>query len=391
MRTLKFLIGYTFVFLIIGSIVVSCNSSDNKDKPYTPLYVYFNPLELTMGTATLMPYFVNYATDCAKMGLRSYPMRVVYTKDLEAWGVSAMSEYFFLANGRLLRQSGTSFNVGANGFDVVSFDYDENNSNLVCIKMEENGSYERKHTDKGFYYDETGRLIQRKKNDRANPGTWNYIYEYHNNGALKSIFAEKEDRLTSEAGVTLYKMRFDSLGLLSCYETPKTTNIFLKDIRIEKKGKSVTTFTYQDHLCIQAVEKIPIKFDKTTEILTNTSTFTYNLHGDLATWTYSGGVYEAKGNSWYVKEMKFTTTYDYVYDEKGNWTQAKITFPANLDEIPALRTYYKVAKNGFTSSQDHSPSVNHGETACITMERTIEYWGDNVIASMDAKKGKGKE
>ena len=79
--------------------------------------------------------------------------------------------------------------------------------------------------------------------------------------------------------------------------------------------------------------------------------------------------------------MMFAITYDYVYDNKGNWTQAKITFPANIDEIPALRTYYKASKNGITSNQDRSSSVKVGEVPILTIERTIDYWADDAIAS----------
>lgn len=164
-------------------------------------------------------------------------------------------------------------------------------------------------------------------------------------------------------------------------ETPTTTNMFLKDIGEYKKGKSVITFTYTDNLCTQAVEKIPVKFDRGTETLTCTSNFIYNSHGDLITWTYSGGVYQDKGNGWRVDDMMFAITYDYVYDNKGNWTQAKITFPANIDEIPALRTYYKASKNGITSNQDRSSSVKVGEVPILTIERTIDYWADDAIAS----------
>lgn len=79
MRALKFFIGYACAFFFMAGIVISCDSGGkNNDKPYTPLYVYFNPLQLDMNMETLMPYFVNYPTDWAKMGLRDYPMTVTY-------------------------------------------------------------------------------------------------------------------------------------------------------------------------------------------------------------------------------------------------------------------------------------------------------------------------
>lgn len=366
----------------LTALLSACSESRlfKKEEQYTPLCTYFNPLDLDMNIETLMPYFVNYSTDWAKMGLRSHPMMVTYKYNNTAWGITATSQYVFLANGRLSEQRRTSFSVGASGFDVIAFEYD-GYSNLINIKSVEDGHYKRQHNDNGFTYDSTGKLIRREKSDRANPGTWNYLFEYHENGILKSISPEKDNVLTSEAGVTLYKFQFDSLAHMKRLETPTTTNMFLKDIGEYKKGKSVITFTYTDNLCTQAVEKIPVKFDRGTETLTCTSNFIYNSHGDLITWTYSGGVYQDKGNGWRVDDMMFAITYDYVYDNKGNWTQAKITFPANIDEIPALRTYYKASKNGITSNQDRSSSVKVGEVLILTIEPTIDYWADDAIAS----------
>lgn len=386
MKTMKLSQGFVLLFMLMMSLA-SCGDSGKDDKPYTPLYVYFNPLDLDMNVETLMPYFVNYPTDKAKMGLRSHPMMLTYEYSDAAWGITASSHYVFLADGRLSEQRRTSFNVGANGFDVVAFEYD-GKSNLVRIKSEYDGRYKRRYSDGGFVYDGTGKLVRRERDREGNPGTWDYLYEYHRNGALKSIVPEKDNSLASEAGVTLYKLRFDSLARMESFETPKTTNIFLKDISEYKKGKSVMTFAYTDNLCTQAVEKIPVKFDGGTETLTCKNSFTYNSHGDLATWTYSGGVYKERGNSWRVDDMTFTIAYDYVYDEEGNWTQAKITFPANIDEIPALRTYYKATKNGFTSSQDRSPSVKGGEVPSLTLERTIDYWDDELIAGNGDGTGK---
>lgn len=387
MRALKFFIGYACAFFFMAGIVISCDSGGkNNAKPYTPLYVYFNPLQLDMSMETLMPYFVNYPTDWAKMGLRDYPMTVTYEYSYPAWGVTGSSQYAFLSNGRLSEQRRTSFNVGATGFDVVSFEYDSNSS-LVKIKSVEDGRYKRRYNDNGFIYDAAGRLTRRERDRGGNPGTWDYLYEYHENGALKSILPEKENSLANEAGVTLYKFQIDSLGRIEKIENVKPTNIFLKDISEYKREKSVTVFSYTDNLCTQAVEKIPVKFDQGTETLTCTSVFTYNSHGDLATWTYSGGVYKSKGNSWRVDDMTFTVTYEYIYDEKGNWTQAKIIFPSNLDEIPALRTYYKATKDGFTSNQDRSSSTKNGDTPFLTVNRTISYYDEDMMKNESSTSG----
>ncbi|MFK2763258.1 hypothetical protein ACIXWV_23130, partial [Bacteroides fragilis] len=49
----------------------------------------------------------------------------------------------------------------------------------------------------------------------------------------------------NESGVTLHEMQFDSLAHLKSFETPKTTNMFLKDIDSYKTGQSVTPMSIQ--------------------------------------------------------------------------------------------------------------------------------------------------
>ena len=100
-----------FGLLTIGT--ASCNSSDESDQPYTPLQVYFDPVRVDMNMEELMPYFVNYPTDWAKMGLKGCPKLVSYDYHNAAWGVTYTSQYEFLPNGRLSEQRRTSFNVGA--------------------------------------------------------------------------------------------------------------------------------------------------------------------------------------------------------------------------------------------------------------------------------------
>ena len=387
MKTLQFIQSISLsCLLVIGA--ASCNSGENS-QPYTPLQVYFEPIRMDMNVEHLMPYFVNYPSDWAKMGLRNYPKLITYEYHDAAWGVTSSSQYEFLPNGRLAEQRRTSFNVGATGFDVISYEYD-NHSNLIQIKSVDDGRYKRRKKDDGFTYNSIGRLIRRDKNGRGHYDTATFLYAYHANGALQSILPENKNGTVNEAGVTIHKMQFDSLAHLESFETPNTSNMFLKGINSYKLGQSVTSYAYAGHLCTQAVENIPVKFDQGTETLTCTSNFTYNSHGDLATWTYNGGVYKNKGNSWRVDDMKFTISYEYVYDEKGNWTQATVTFPANIDDIPALRTYYKAFKNGFTSNQDRSSAVKPGETPSLTISRSIDYWDEKTVASEKENK-KNKE
>ena len=384
MKATQFLKVFCLSSILMTSLA-SCNQkSGENDKPYTPLYVYFNPLELDMKMETLMPYFVNYPSDLAKMGIRKHPMNVTYEHTSSAWGITTMFQYVFLIDGNLSEYRRTSFNVGANGLDVTKYEYDDN-SNLIGITAKEDGYYRGKKTDDGFTYDSANRLIRRDKNGRGNYNTSTLLYSYHENGMLKSVLPEKENNTIYESGVTLWKMQFDSLAHMVRFETPNTTNIFLKDINEYYKGKSVTTYTYIDNLCTQAVERIPIKFDKGTETLTCTSKFAYNSHGDLTKWTYSGGVYKKNGNNWRVDNMEFTINYDYKYDNQGNWTEAKIIFPANIDEIPALRIHYKASTTGY-SSQDKSPSVKQGETPSLTVKRNIDYWSDDLVNAVAVAK-----
>lgn len=79
--------------LSIGA--ASCGSEESN-QPYTPLQVYFDPVRVDMNAEHLMPYFVNYPTDWAKMGLRNYPKLVTYEYHNAQWGVTSTSQYEFL-------------------------------------------------------------------------------------------------------------------------------------------------------------------------------------------------------------------------------------------------------------------------------------------------------
>lgn len=105
-------------------------------------------------------------------------------------GVTSTSQYEFLPNGRLSEQRRTSFNVGATGFDVISYEYN-GNSNLTQIKSVDDGRYKRRKKDDGFTYDSAGRLIRRDKNGRGHYDTTTFLYAYHGNGVLQSILPEK--------------------------------------------------------------------------------------------------------------------------------------------------------------------------------------------------------
>lgn len=374
MKAISIFKGFGLLYVLTLGLISCSDGSSEDSRSYTPLYTYFNPIKLDMNMETLMPYFVNYPTDWAKMGLKGHPMTVTYEYNSESWGVTAISQYGFRVDGRLSEHSKTSFNYGSSGFDVVKFEYD-GNSNLVGISSQKNGNQD---TDDGFAYDASNRLIRRDKNGRRHYNVVTFLYEYHNNGALKSIVPEKDNITVNESGIVLGEMRFDSLSRMVNFETPSTSNIFLKDVDVDNRGKSSTTYTYKENLCTQAVEKIPIEFSHGTETLTCTSTFAYNSHGDLAEWTYSGGVYKENGNSWRVDDMVFTIKFDYEYDDEGNWTQAKIIFPENIDEIPALRIYYLANTRGY-SSVDKSPSVADGEIPFLTVSRNIEYWNENLV------------
>lgn len=378
MKTLQF-IQFISLSCLLAIGAISCGSKESNH-PYTPLQVYFSPVKMDMNAEYLIPYFINYPTDWAKMGLRNYPRLITYQYHDAAWGVTSTSQYEFLPNGRLSQQRRTSFNVGATGFDVISYEYN-NHSNLIKIQSVDDGRYKRRNTDDGFTYDSAGRLIRRDKNGRGNYDTSSFLYAYHSNGALQSISPERENGTVNESGVTIHKMQFDSLALLKTFDTPKTHNMFLKDIDSYNMGQSVTLYTYTNNLCTKAVEQVPVKFSQGWNTLTCTSIFTYNSHGDLASWKYSGGVYKSQGNGWQVDDMTFTISYNYKYDKKGNWTQATVTLPANINDIPALSTYYKASRYGFTSNKDRSPEVKAGNAPSLTVVRTIDYWDEKAVAS----------
>lgn len=386
MKALNIFKNHVILSLLAAGMMVSCSNIDHLfEKPQsTPLFVYFNPLSVDMDVESLMPYFVNYSTDLEKMGLRGHPQSVNNEYNDAAWGITYGSYFIFHPNGCFAEKRSTAFSVGVTGFNVWTHEYDDD-FKLTSIKYERASRHKNQEIDNGFIYNSAGKLIQREKGYcRNNKPT--YLFEYHENGVLKSVYPLRENQLLCESGVTLDKLEFDSLAHLVRLETPMSSNILLEELNKYKRGKSVITYSYSGNLCTKAVERIPVEFDRGIDTLTCENTFYYNSHGDLTSWTYSGGVYRSEGNSWGISDMTFTVKYEYEYDDKGNWTQAKIIFPSNLDEIPALRTRYMASKQGLTSNRDHTPSVSNGETAIHLFKRNINYYNDEVVESINNTK-----
>lgn len=306
------------LFFCTIAVVLLTACSDNglfpKEKQYTPLYVYYNPLPLiipeTYGfwlfSEEYYPTFVNYPDDRSKHGLRGNVSLVQYPNN----------EYIFDTKGKL-KVSSSFADEARKYIELREFRHD--------IEGHLIGIYRNSHKDKWasnrekFEYDSIGQLKSRHRVQKD-------IYSYYDDGTLKEI-ARQLSKTQKK------RMEFDTFGDLVKWEREETTsNPFMRDANCQS---SICTFTHTNGLCTEMVEKIIFKND--TVVCKNY--FTYNEKGDLTTWGYSGGVInsqlrEKKYNGFFEANLKIS--FEYEYDSHSNWTTMRIIFPERFEQIEYL-------------------------------------------------------
>ena len=371
---MKFLHLFCSVALVVPLCLAGCQSQvgEEKERPFTPLYVYFDPLnlKLTMTMEALMPFFVNYPNDWTKMGLRGNPSTLTYSfTDPFGTGnyVTKFSE-----SGRMKSKDTPQFSFYSRSVYYWHRVYEYDEADRLNYMSEYRPPTRVPWEDKGFVYNEKGQLTERFVEDHDNSGI-RYNYSYWDNGNLKAIRPVKDNAVARVNMHEIYKLDFDSQGLLERMVCRSSVNPFLSRMNRYKKGAAVMSYTHSDRLCTKIVEKVPIEFDRGVDTLTNTFTLAYNAHGDVTSWVYSGGVYWDKGNRWGVADRTFEVKYEYTYDLHDNWTSAKMILPEGFEEIMELAILY----HNSLMYTDHPYEIGEvlaaGEVAEITLPRTVEY------------------
>lgn len=356
-----------FCAAITALLLAACSGSGmfEKEKKYTPLYVYYNPLNYNQDydfAESFYPDYINYPDDRIKYGLRGNVSLVLYGS------ADTGIEYIFDNEGKL-RTASSFLDRARRYIELREFRYTD--GRLA-------GVYRNPQNDKWatskqkFEYDAAGRLVRREGGMQ-----WAHqVYSYYEDGTLKAITPEYYN--TFRAG-NKGKMDFDQSGNLVKAEADVTPNPFMA-----KSGlPSISTFTYNnDGLCTEKLEKI---YDK-EDTITCRHIYTYNDKGDLASWEYLGDIYqmnlENRSQNVYISNVDIKILFEYEYDKHDNWTTIRVTLPDNVMEIECLIWELGMYMNSIGRKHDLEP----GEKPIITYHRHIEYYAFSAEEKRELKK-----
>lgn len=366
MRIINFVFGFVLVAFLAGC---SGNNILEKEKLYTPLYVYYNPLKMDEDLTSYYPFFVNYPTDWVKMGLRGIPSEVKYFTGVKVFGEETCLFYQFMNFGRLLFW-GMSNEMTA----LTGFSYDDRgrlDGRIHKYLMKDNV-----REDLQFKY--KGNRLMSVTNSAV--GVDAYIYSYYDDGTLKKIEPIVGDESWYRRFSKVGMMEFDTLGRLVRAEFPRSYNPMMDGLINPEydvlKIPSVCTFSYTDNLCTEKLEKIAFSIrGELQDTITCRSRFTYNDKGDIETWEYEGGYYAGGGNNGNpIGQTKFTVYYSYEYDSNDNWTMLRMTLPEELDQYLGMLKFYELQTEHTYISNRRSYSRVPGKKPVVTFRREINYY-----------------
>lgn len=359
------------------TLLAACSGGGlfEKEKKYTPLYVYYNPLAQifpvmhTDFPESDYPDFINYPNDRVKHGLHNNVSLVRYA----FYNNNGGAEYLFDTEGKL-KQVSSFLDKARKHIELREFRYDDA-GRLV-------GVYRNSHEDKWasnrqkFEYDTAGRLVRREGGM-----LWAHqIYSYYETGILKEITPQYFNDFYSD---TKGKMEFNESGNLVRMEAHMTSNPFMSAAAGRYDGlPNICTYTYTDGLCTEKVERIVLKKD--TIVCRNL--YTYNDKGDLTSWEYSGGLYQTnpKDRNRYVFSniIDLKIAFEYEYDNHDNWTTMRVILPENYDQLKYLKRYYAE----YLTFIEGKKRIDPNEKPIMTYHRHIEYQDSSTEEEQELKK-----
>lgn len=342
----------------LAGLLAAC-AGGGKQKNYTPVNLYYDPLEMDASYVQLRedlspentyPHFASYPDDRAKLGVRGNVALVAYLNDKE----HPFAAFGFDEAGKLAYLNRLSI-VGGEYY-MLEFLYDDN-GRLA-------GTYDQRTYDreKLCAYDESGRLSRFSRH----ADVWNYAYRP--DGSLESVrLAGKKDEYSMLRLFT--RMDFNEAGQLTYSEAVATSNPFLERLRTP----SFCTYSYAGNLLSRKVERILVGSRESRDTVDCTTLYFYNGKGDLARLEYSGAFVAADD---YIRRGTFVVHFDYKYDERGNWTAMHVILPEGYAEIPCFQGYLGVL------------AARSGEKREAVIRRDIRY---HAFTAEESAKLKAKE
>ena len=211
--TTRILGGFLLALGLICGGCASTSGEDEAERLYTPVALYFNPLEYICPYEWVkyFPIFENYPDDWAKYGLKGTPLDVHNEFKDVSWGVSYKLIAIFDQDGKLYSTLNTAWKFGNR------YIYDSEGLLQEIIRYDDNNSYHSEDPLSSFKYDGK-RLEEWRGPSGTNRDLFQsfqikaYRYEYYPDSTLKSVMPVLKGDISGNSTTGTYE--FNEKGQL---------------------------------------------------------------------------------------------------------------------------------------------------------------------------------
>ncbi|MDN0072871.1 hypothetical protein [uncultured Bacteroides sp.] len=358
---LKLYLKYYMLFIIvfIGITISSCSNFLKKEQQLTPIYLYYNPLDIDDNVYLKFPLFNNYPNERYKYGVRGPVYEVVYSHTNQYTGIESITKkYSFLGWGDILM----FFNDR-----IFSYTYNDELYITDITELERNATPRRKVAELEY---KGGKLTEYHVSNYDN---LHYRYEYHPNGMTKTITGSDYWDKSKEL------FEFNDKGQLIKMVVNDSSNPFMEGLHYHNKFPSISYFKYTNDLCSEKIEKIIFKdYNNNIDTLICKSSFVYNKNGDVTSWIYDGECVADGGNTYDFMHTRTAINFEYVYDKYGNWTTMKVILPDDFARYHYLFKYYQINTGHTYISTQKTPDIKPGEKAIVVFDRQLGYYDSDI-------------
>lgn len=344
-------------FLLLGS---ACQEGSifKKEQVYTPVTLYFSPLEDYLTPPGFMPDFVNYPNDWVKWGLKG-KVKSVTCKTLHTFSLE------FSEDGRLLQSNFVGDGGGVSEGKQTLFHYNDSNrlesitsKGTFTMMGGRTSRFPEILDSKVMSYTPSGKIEKRS------------YYDFKGNKvvSVKQYQYDEKDICRGMASVDNNSGKKKGILDITANEQGRASDIYVPNLRIPGRltiGERHIVPSYDEDGRMIEIKELAIPHNMEAynmDSIRVENQYKYNDKGDIVEWTYHDIVYP--GN----RPNDFVCTFSYVYDDQGNWTSKTMTGGiAYLHSF--MNSYYR---GSYTINRVQSEERNDlGE---VTLTREITYY-----------------
>lgn len=329
-----------------------------KEQVYTPITLYFSPMEDYLTPPGYTPDFVNYPNDRVKWGLKG-KVKTVTCKTLHTFSLE------FTEDGKLLQSNFVGDGGGVSEGKQTLFHYTDSNrlesitsKGTFTMMGGRTSRFEETLENKILSYTPSGKIERRSYYDFKGKKVVSVKQYHYDDKGLCRTMSPTDDNSNKKRGIL--NISFDEQG--------RAVDIYEPNLRIPGRltiGERHIVPVYDEEGRMIGVKELAIPHNMEAyniDSIRVENQYKYNDKGDIAEWGYHDIVYP--GN----RPNDFICTFSYVYDDQGNWTSKTMTGGvAYLHSF--MNSYYR---GSYTINRVQSEE--RSDLGEVTLTREITYY-----------------